>query len=78
MRLMFWRRQDKAPTPKRRREVPPADTGGREARERAEAALREARERRAQQEPLRRWFVVEASENGYGRNVEHIFRGGKK
>lgn len=61
------------------RRKPPSDkdTGGREARKRAEEALREARQRHARQEALRRWFRVDADKNHYGRNVESIFRGGK-
>ena len=56
---------------------PPGDTGGREARERAEDALRDVRNRRAEQEGLRRWFRVDAAENHYGRDVESLFRGGR-
>lgn len=53
------------------------DTGGREARERAEEALREVRMRRAQQAGMRLWFRQDAAENHYGKDVETVFRGGK-
>lgn len=59
-----------------RKRKAPGDTGGREARERAEEALAEVRRRRATQEELRRWFRVDAAENHYGRDVQTIFKGG--
>ena len=74
----FRRRRDEAQVPQqKRREPPPADTGGHDARVRAEAALEETRQRRAAQEPKRLWFLNDAQENHYGRDVTELFRGGK-
>ena len=55
-----------------------SDTGGREARERAERALRDVRQRRAEQEGMRRWFRVDAAENHYGQGAEQLFLGRKQ
>lgn len=56
---------------------PPGDTGGRAARERAEEALEDVRQRRADQQGMLRWFRVDARENHYGRDIEAVIRGGK-
>jgi hypothetical protein len=51
----------------------PATTEGRQARERAERALEDARRRKAESELLRGWFRGEVLENHFGRDVEVIF-----
>ena len=56
---------------------PQGDTGGKAARERAEAALDDVRARSYERERFRRWFLVEAEANHYGEHVQSIFRGGK-
>lgn len=52
-----------------------ADTGGKEARERAEKALEDVRSRRAEQEGMRRFFRVDAGRNHYGEGAERLFLG---
>ena len=76
MKLRFWRRRDEVPQPVRKpRESPPADTGGRDARLRAEEALREAQERRKQQQPIKDWFLADAQANHYGEHIAGIWGG---
>lgn len=66
--MRFWRRRDP--------DVPD-DTGGKQARERAEKALEDVRHLREEQAPLRRFFRVDASENHYGQGATQLFLGRK-
>lgn len=66
--------------PWKRRKVhssPPVDTGGKEARERAEEALADVRERRHKVVALRTILVRDMTENHYGDRVYELFRGGR-
>lgn len=56
---------------------PPVDTGGREARERAEEALVDVRERGRKVVALRTILVSDRTENHYGQQVIELFRGGR-
>lgn len=53
----------------------PRDTGGQKAREQAERALAEVRERRQETDRLRWWFRREGAENHFGLDAERIMLG---
>ena len=55
----------------------PADTGGTEARVRAEAALLEMRKRHERDRPLMAWLRQDYERNHYSQAVERLFRGGR-
>ncbi len=63
---MKWR---KPPLPDPQR---PTDTGGQKAREEAERALADVRQRREETERLRWWFRREAAENHFGLDAQRI------
>jgi hypothetical protein len=54
----------------------PAETGGREARERAEEALRDVRERRSRVLAIRTVLLRDLEQNHYRDSVAQLFRGG--
>jgi hypothetical protein len=56
----------------------PADTGGTEARERAEEALTEMRQRHERDRPLMAWLRQDYERNHYSQDVERLFRGGQR
>lgn len=69
------------PCARRRKEFHPpkvdADTGGKEARVRAEEALADVRQRRQRVTALRTILVRDLAENHYGDRCKELFRGGR-
>lgn len=65
-----WHREPEIDSPH------PVDTGGKEARERAEEALADVRNRRPAVTAMRLFFVRDLQQNHYGEHVIELFRGG--
>jgi len=71
------RRKSVAPKIVAQAPKPVVDNEARAARERAEQALRDVRERRAASEALGRWFRGDALENHYARDLQDLLLGRK-
>lgn len=57
---------------------PEGDTGGKDARKRAEEALKDVRHRKQQTEPLRRFFREQKLANHFRQDVDRIWEGSRR
>lgn len=75
---MRLRRHRPTPTVPRPRLEVPTDTGGKQARERAEAALDDAKRRREIVQGLRSFLDYQAAQNHFTQDILTTFRGGRQ